>query len=91
MSLKYHFFNISVSSVNWDIQHQVWDYVFGNKCLNVDFGHTGVILTEPHFNFRSIQDITNEVLFEDYQFASAFRINGMGHACAIFTSFVLSL
>uniref|UniRef100_A0A3P9H9M9 Actin related protein 6 n=1 Tax=Oryzias latipes TaxID=8090 RepID=A0A3P9H9M9_ORYLA len=35
-----------------------------------------IIITEPYFNFTSIQESMNEILFEEYQFQSALRING---------------
>lgn len=44
--------------------------------VQVDFADTSVIITEPYFNFTSIQESMNEILFEEYQFQSALRING---------------
>lgn len=44
--------------------------------LQVDFADTSVIITEPYFNFSSIQESMNEILFEEYQFQSVLRING---------------
>lgn len=44
--------------------------------LQVDFADTSVVITEPYFNFSSIQESMNEILFEEYQFQSALRING---------------
>lgn len=44
--------------------------------LQVDFSDTSVIITEPYFNFSSIQESMNEILFEEYQFQSALRTNG---------------
>uniref|UniRef100_A0A8D3D7L3 Actin-related protein 6 n=1 Tax=Scophthalmus maximus TaxID=52904 RepID=A0A8D3D7L3_SCOMX len=34
-----------------------------------------VVITEPYFNFTSIQESMNEILFEEYQFQSALRTN----------------
>lgn len=42
----------------------------------VEFPDTSIIITEPYFNFSSIQESMNEILFEEYQFQSALRING---------------
>ncbi|CAN8005127.1 unnamed protein product, partial [Ixodes hexagonus] len=56
--------------VNWDIEKQVWDYMFGKDVFNVKFEDTCVILTEPYFNFPSIRDTLVEVLYEEYQFHS---------------------
>uniref|UniRef100_A0A8C5MZ01 Actin-related protein 6 n=1 Tax=Leptobrachium leishanense TaxID=445787 RepID=A0A8C5MZ01_9ANUR len=61
--------------VNWDVQRQVWDYLFGKEMFQVDFLDTNVIITEPYFNFSSIQESMNEILFEEYQFQAALRIN----------------
>jgi len=61
--------------VNWDVQHQVWDYVFGKDGLKVDFDETRLILTEPMFDFGSVSDSLDEVIFEEYQFHSALRAN----------------
>ncbi|XP_003738456.2 actin-related protein 6 [Galendromus occidentalis] len=52
--------------VNWEVQKQVWDYVFSKDCFNVDFDSTGIIMTEPYFNFCSIQENITEIFFEDY-------------------------
>ncbi|XP_052811955.1 actin-related protein 6-like [Mya arenaria] len=61
--------------VNWEIEKQVWDYMFGKENLKVDFSESSIILTEPYFNFQSIQEGMNEILFEEYGFQSAFRTN----------------
>lgn len=44
--------------------------------LQVDFADTSVVITEPYFNFTSIQESMNEILFEEYQFQAALRVNG---------------
>ncbi|KAG8439466.1 hypothetical protein GDO86_005614 [Hymenochirus boettgeri] len=41
----------------------------------VDFGDSNIIITEPYFNFSSIQESMNEILFEEYQFQAALRVN----------------
>ncbi|XP_054632356.1 actin-related protein 6 isoform X2 [Dunckerocampus dactyliophorus] len=61
--------------VNWDVQRKVWDHLFGKEMFKVDFPDTSVVITEPYFNFTSIQESMNEILFEEYQFQSAVRIN----------------
>ncbi|KAB1269418.1 Actin-related protein 6 [Camelus dromedarius] len=74
--------------VNWDVQRQVWDYLFGkemyqvtnwsmysNFYFRVDFLDTNIIITEPYFNFTSIQESMNEILFEEYQFQAVLRVN----------------
>lgn len=42
----------------------------------MDFADTSIVITEPYFNFTSIQESMNEILFEEYQFQAALRING---------------
>uniref|UniRef100_A0A3Q0SNK8 Actin-related protein 6 n=1 Tax=Amphilophus citrinellus TaxID=61819 RepID=A0A3Q0SNK8_AMPCI len=61
--------------VNWDVQRKVWDHLFGKEMFKVDFADTSIVITEPYFNFTSIQESMNEILFEEYQFQSALRIN----------------
>lgn len=42
----------------------------------MDFADTSIVISEPYFNFTSIQESMNEILFEEYRFQSALRING---------------
>ncbi|KAG9490571.1 hypothetical protein GDO78_006089 [Eleutherodactylus coqui] len=43
--------------------------------FQVDFVESNIIITEPYFNFSSIQESMNEILFEEYQFQAALRVN----------------
>ncbi|XP_077425247.1 actin-related protein 6 isoform X2 [Vanacampus margaritifer] len=61
--------------VNWDVQRKVWDHLFGKEMFKVDFADCSVVISEPYFNFTSIQESMNEILFEEYRFQSALRIN----------------
>ncbi|KAL5009609.1 hypothetical protein ScPMuIL_011914 [Solemya velum] len=61
--------------VNWDLEKQIWDHAFGKNGLKVDFTESNIIVTEPYFNFASIQEGMNELLFEEYQFNSVLRTN----------------
>ncbi|XP_070383837.1 actin-related protein 6 [Dermacentor albipictus] len=56
--------------VNWEVEKQVWDYMFGKDVFNCQFEETCLILTEPFFNFPSIRESLVEVLYEEYQFHS---------------------
>lgn len=58
--------------INWDLQRQIWDYVFRTK-LAVDFSDTTLIITEPCLNFKPIQENITEILYEEYNFASLLR------------------
>lgn len=53
----------------------------------MDFVDTNIIITEPYFNFTSIQESMNEILFEEYQFQAVLRVNGMSpsslHLCIL--------
>lgn len=49
--------------------------MFSSECLGVDFSSTGLILTEPYFDFCSIQENLTEIFFEDYGVQSLCVIN----------------
>uniref|UniRef100_T1INQ6 Actin-related protein 6 n=1 Tax=Strigamia maritima TaxID=126957 RepID=T1INQ6_STRMM len=61
--------------VNSDVQKTIWDYIFGRDVFNCKMSELDVIVTEPYFNFLSIQEVMNEIFFEDYQVDSLLRIN----------------
>ncbi|XP_050522217.1 actin-related protein 6 isoform X2 [Daktulosphaira vitifoliae] len=67
--------------LNWDIQKTVWDYVFSKECCKADFTETPLIVTEPYFNFSSIQEGMTEMFFEEYEFQSLLRINAGDLSC----------
>lgn len=52
--------------INWDIQKTVWDYMFSPDCCNVNLSESSIIITEPQFNFHSIQEAMTEIFFEEY-------------------------
>lgn len=60
--------------VNWDTQRQIWDYVFGSNNLNIKTSDHSLLVTEPVFNFPSIQENMDEVFFEDYKFKALTRL-----------------
>ena len=62
--------------VNWDVQRQVWEHMFGKEVMNLEPPDTSIVITEPFFNFGSIQEAMNEVFFEEYQFQAIHRTNG---------------
>ncbi|KAF9420610.1 hypothetical protein HW555_003157 [Spodoptera exigua] len=61
--------------INWDTQKTVWDYMFSKECCPVNFSETPLIITEPLFNFASIQEAMTEIFFEEYECTSLLRIN----------------
>ena len=56
--------------VNWETQRQVWNYLFNSKFSVRDAADRSILLTEPYFNFRSIQENLMEIFFEEYAFSS---------------------
>lgn len=59
--------------INWDIQKTVWDYMFSSECCPVNFTETPLIVTEPQFNFHSIQEAMTEIFFEEYECEAIYR------------------
>ena len=41
----------------------------------VNFDESGVIMTEPYLNFRSVQEAVDEIFFEEYQVPFFLRCN----------------
>ena len=59
--------------INWDVQRQIWDYLFRTKLkLPTDnknrFSEVAILVTEPVYNFNAIRENMIELLFEDYGF-----------------------
>lgn len=61
--------------LNWDTQREIWDYLINYKFKEMDTKETNLIITEPYFNFRALQNNTDEILFEEYGFKSILRTN----------------
>ncbi|MCP9261964.1 Actin-related protein 6 [Dirofilaria immitis] len=59
--------------MNWDVQQQIWDRVFGKDALNVSFSDTRVIMTDVIYNIPAIRDFSDEILFEQYGFHSVVK------------------
>ena len=55
----------------WDIQKPIWDYTLQKYPLNDE----PLIMTQPIFNFPSIQDCIDEIFFEEYEVKSMYRGN----------------
>ncbi|XP_063241280.1 actin-related protein 6 [Bacillus rossius redtenbacheri] len=67
--------------VNWDVQKSVWDHILGKDCFAVNFSDTPVIITEPYFNFSSVQDAMAEIFFEEYECQALLRVNSGDLSC----------
>ncbi|KAJ2083576.1 Actin- protein 6 [Coemansia sp. RSA 988] len=57
--------------VHWDAELAIWDRTF--TILGCKPSETNLFLSEPLFNFSKIQRATDEIVFEEYQFASMAR------------------
>lgn len=58
--------------LNWDDMCHVWDYTFGPQKMNIDPTECKVLLTEPPMNPLKNREKMIEVMFEKYQFDSAY-------------------
>ncbi|KAK6627362.1 hypothetical protein RUM44_009839 [Polyplax serrata] len=61
--------------INWDVQKNVWDYIFSKECCDYNISEMNVIVTEPFFNFPTIQEAMTEIFFEEFACTSLLRIN----------------
>ncbi|EJW87304.1 actin [Wuchereria bancrofti] len=59
--------------VNWDVEQQIWDRVFGKNALNVSFSDTRLIMTDIIYSVPAIRDFSDEILFEQYGFHSVVK------------------
>lgn len=60
---------------NYDVQRQIWDYIFKNKCKWQDDSERCLILTQPYFNFKPIQEYIIETFFDEYNIDRLFISN----------------
>lgn len=57
----------------WDVQKPIWDHVFLKNVCPIS-NEDPVIITQPLFNFKSIQDCMDELFFEEYDCNELFRV-----------------
>ncbi|PIA17980.1 ARP6 actin-related protein-like protein 6 [Coemansia reversa NRRL 1564] len=57
--------------LHWDAELAIWDRTF--RVLGCKPSETSLFLSEPVFNFKHIQRATDEIVFEEYQFANMAR------------------
>lgn len=57
----------------WDVQKPIWDYVFSKSLHPIE--DRPVVMTQPLFNFKSIQECLDEMFFEEYEVQSLIRVN----------------
>jgi actin-related protein 6 len=75
--------------VDWDAQKAVWDGIFSDQVLavslrgsdddvvltagKIDTTQSSLLITEPYFNLPNIQDVYDQMIFEEYEFAAYYR------------------
>ena len=57
--------------INPDLQRDIWSHLF-TSLLHVNPSDSSLLLTEPLFTLPSIQRATDELVFEDFNFASLY-------------------
>lgn len=62
--------------VNWNVELEVWDRLFGSDLLDVDFPNTQLLLTDSNTLVPAMKNVVDEVAFETYQFESLQRTSG---------------
>lgn len=61
--------------LHWDTQRDIWDYLFGKDCFNIPVTNASMVLTQPYFNFSSIQEGLCEYWFEEVECESLLITN----------------
>lgn len=56
----------------WEVQKPIWDYIL-NKGIAVE--ERCVIMTQPIFNFKTVQECIDEIFFEEYEIDLLYRAN----------------
>ncbi|KAJ3170180.1 Actin- protein 6 [Geranomyces variabilis] len=59
--------------VNWQLQRDIWNRLFSPDVLNCTPDETTLLLTQPCFNMPVIAQSCDEVVFEEFGFASYHR------------------
>lgn len=57
---------------NWEVQKNIFDYIFTTE-FPINFNESKLIITEPVFNFPSIQEAMIEIFFEEYDCSALAR------------------
>ncbi|KTW27054.1 hypothetical protein T552_02546 [Pneumocystis carinii B80] len=60
--------------VNWESEKVIWDYLFSQKDFRVDYSETSLLVTEPPYNFPQLQSAYDQIIFEEYEFQSYYRL-----------------
>lgn len=57
---------------NWDDMKLLWDYTFGEECLNIDPTMSKILLTEAPMNPKKNRELLVETMFENYGFQGTY-------------------
>ena len=44
--------------VNWEIEKQVWDYVYGKNCMNVSWCLFQVVYVQNYHSYQEVQRVS---------------------------------
>ncbi|KAF8601007.1 Actin/actin-like protein [Ceratobasidium sp. AG-I] len=59
---------------DWDVEKAVWDRtLLGTKGLKLNPREHSFLVTEPNFNMHHIQETYDQMVFEEWEFASYYR------------------
>lgn len=66
---------------NWEVQKAIWDHEFFDDgvLFKCDPAETRLVLSEPSNNLPALQNNCDQIVFEEYGFASYYR--GIGRLC----------
>ncbi|KAL7421477.1 Actin-related protein 6 [Cryptotrichosporon argae] len=59
--------------VSWDAEKAIWDRLFSPAVLDVKPQETSLLVTEPYFNLPNIAETYDQMVFEEWEFASYYR------------------
>ncbi|BEI84061.1 hypothetical protein CcaverHIS002_0406650 [Cutaneotrichosporon cavernicola] len=59
--------------VAWDAEKPVWDRIFSSAGLDIKPPETSLLVTEPYFNLPNIAETYDQMVFEEWEFASYYR------------------
>ncbi|KAI3386718.1 hypothetical protein SNEBB_000474 [Seison nebaliae] len=75
MSLYYHLPIQKGYITNWELQKEIFDYIFDDMKIFEEEEHPHLLITEPLFNFHTNQVTLISLLFNHYQFGSIRRFH----------------
>ncbi|GJE94184.1 actin family protein [Phanerochaete sordida] len=59
--------------VDWDAEKAIWDGIFRKEFLGIEPSESSLLITEPYFNLPKLQDVYDQMVFEEYEFEAYFR------------------